>query len=63
MGNQPVGRPLPKHGTTQTQNKCKENRTHDLSVSEAEASSCLRMRWNYDLLAQCIPTIFLSRTP
>jgi hypothetical protein len=51
MSDQPVARPLPKHRTTQIQNKRihKTNshalsgiRTHDSSFRASEDSSCLR---------------------
>jgi hypothetical protein len=51
--DQPVARPLPKHRTTQTQNKRIHRpnihalsgiRTHDPSVRASEESSCLRSR-------------------
>jgi hypothetical protein len=52
-GDQPVARPLPKHRTTQTQNKRIHTpnihalsgiRTHDPSVRASKDSSCLRPR-------------------
>jgi hypothetical protein len=53
MSDQPDARPLPKHRTTQTQNKhihtlnihaLNEIQTHDPSVRASEDSSCLRRR-------------------
>jgi hypothetical protein len=54
--DQLVARPLPKHGTTQTQNNThtqnihvlNEIRTHDLSVRANEDSLCFRPRGYYD---------------
>jgi hypothetical protein len=55
--DQPVARPLPKHRTTQTQNKRVHTpnihalsgiRTHDPSVRENEDSSCLRPHGHCD---------------
>jgi hypothetical protein len=50
-GNQPVGRPLPAHRVTQTQNKHTQTsiprrgiRTQDRSVRAGEDGSCLRPR-------------------
>jgi hypothetical protein len=51
--NQPIAKPLPKHRTTQTQNKRIHTpnihalsgiRTHDRSIRTSEDSSCLRPR-------------------
>jgi hypothetical protein len=58
--DQPVARPLPKHRTTQTQNKrintpnihaLSGMRTHDPSVRASEDSLCLRPRGHCDRLA------------
>jgi hypothetical protein len=58
--DQPVARPLPKHGTTQTQNKrihtpnintLSGTRTHDPSIRPSEDSSSLRPRGYRDRLA------------
>jgi hypothetical protein len=55
--DQPVARPLSKHKTTQTQNKCIHAlnihtlsgiRTHDPSTRASEDSSCLRQRSHCD---------------
>jgi hypothetical protein len=59
MSDQPVARPLPKHRTTQTQNKrirapnihaLSGIRTHDPSVLASEDSSWLRSRGHCDRL-------------
>jgi hypothetical protein len=54
-GDQPVERPLPKHRTTQIQNKRTRAlcgmRTHVLNVRASEGSSCLRPRGHSDRLA------------
>jgi hypothetical protein len=60
-GDQPVARPLPKHRTTPTQNKCIHTpnihdlsgiRTHDHSLRASEDSSFLRPRGYCDRLTQ-----------
>jgi hypothetical protein len=73
MSNQPVARPLPKHRTTQTQNKRIHThtpniraligfRTHDPSVRASEDSSCRRLRGYSDRLGR-IYRGFLSTEP
>jgi hypothetical protein len=66
MGEQPLARSLPKHRTTQTQNKriytpiihaLSEIRTHDPSVRASGESSCLRIRGHCDrrnIGARCV---------
>jgi hypothetical protein len=63
-GDQPVARPLPKHRTTQTQNKrihvpnihvLSGIRTHDPNVRASESSSCLRPRGYRDRLYPFLP--------
>jgi hypothetical protein len=58
-GDQPVARPLPKHRTTETQNKRIHTqnihalsgiRTHDLSVRASEDRSCFKARGYCDRL-------------
>jgi hypothetical protein len=71
-GDQPVVRPLPTHGATQTQNKdtdipaSSEIQTHDPSVRASEDSSCLRPRDHCDRLYTSLPqrnkVVVLGRT-
>jgi hypothetical protein len=69
--DQLVGRPLPKHRTTQTQNthKYKLNiragsgiQTHDHSVRDSEDSSCFRLLGYRDRPALCLPYLFYQRS-
>jgi hypothetical protein len=71
MSDQLVARTLPKHRTTQTQNKSAHTntpniqsligiRTHDPSVRASEESSCLRLRGYCDWLMSCVYCVIIT---